>query len=405
MSARKVLVVGGYRIFPAMTGGMLRTTAIARALARMGCNVTVYALAGRREDYRHRGEAVGRHLRTPIEARLVMETHVGPVTGLAQAVSRRLGLPRFWQYALLRLGLVPRRLRELLREADIVLCDSPLAPPVPGPWSGKPHFLISHNLEFALLRQGNAVERRFAPWMERIERAAPARYRDILVCSQQERDFFHACAGGAGRQLPLLRNGVDAQAYTPLAGDRRRLREELGIAEDEWLLIFTASAWTPNVEALETLRAFCREEAAFLAERRLRFVAVGSVCAAPCREGPFLATGGVAAVVPYLAAADVALNPVVRGSGSNVKIFEYVAAGLPVISTAFGVRGTEFAPDRDYLPYEPGRLRAALERLLASGTREQWRERAAQVLARHIRSIDMQELVRDALGARPEFRG
>ena len=42
------------------------------------------------------------------------------------------------------------------------------------------------------------------------------------------------------------------------------------------------------------------------------------------------------------AATEIALNPMVSGSGSNIKMFEYLAAGLPVVSTAFGARG---APD------------------------------------------------------------
>ncbi|MEQ1883316.1 MAG: hypothetical protein ABL878_20375 [Burkholderiales bacterium] len=40
-----------------------------------------------------------------------------------------------------------------------------------------------------------------------------------------------------------------------------------------------------------------------------------------------------------LAAADAGMNPVTAGGGSNVKVPAYLALGLAVISTAFGVRG------------------------------------------------------------------
>jgi glycosyltransferase involved in cell wall biosynthesis len=36
---------------------------------------------------------------------------------------------------------------------------------------------------------------------------------------------------------------------------------------------------------------------------------------------------------------NVALNPMVSGSGTNLKMLDYMAAGLPVISTAVGARG------------------------------------------------------------------
>jgi glycosyltransferase involved in cell wall biosynthesis len=40
-----------------------------------------------------------------------------------------------------------------------------------------------------------------------------------------------------------------------------------------------------------------------------------------------------------LAAADVALNPMVTGGGSNLKVLEYFAAGVPVVTTLTGARG------------------------------------------------------------------
>ena len=40
-----------------------------------------------------------------------------------------------------------------------------------------------------------------------------------------------------------------------------------------------------------------------------------------------------------LQAADVALNPITGGSGLNIKMLEYFAYGVPVISTTFGARG------------------------------------------------------------------
>jgi glycosyltransferase involved in cell wall biosynthesis len=38
-----------------------------------------------------------------------------------------------------------------------------------------------------------------------------------------------------------------------------------------------------------------------------------------------------------------------NGSGSNLKLIEYAAAGLPIISTEFGVRGTRFETGVHYI--------------------------------------------------------
>jgi hypothetical protein len=391
----------GYRIFPPSTGGNVHSTTIARALARMGHQVLVYCLAGRREDY-SKGFS-NSILRRQIEPGLEEEINLGAGFGLLQTLFRRLGVPRIWQFELLRRGLIPRRLKVALEQADIIVSDFPFCPPVPGPWSDKPWFMISHELEFRLFQQGGALERLFAGWMRFIEQAAPRRYRDIFVCAQEDRDFFRANDPGGRLKLPYIRCGVDSRTYIAAPGVRERVRAELGLTAQDWLLVFSGSRYGPNVEALEELKAFCRAEAHFLADNHLYFLALGSMTPAPMRDGALIVTGPVPEVVPYFAAADAGLNPITRGSGSNIKLFEYLVARLPVISTMFGVRGTELKPEIDFLPFNPGELKSALRRFLEIRTRGQWQDHASQVLARHFRFCDIQELVKDAVAQLPEF--
>jgi glycosyltransferase involved in cell wall biosynthesis len=393
----------GYRIFPPSTGGNVHSTTIARALARMGHQVLVYCLAGRREDYSAASWFSNPVMRRQIEPGLEEEINLGAGYSLLQALFRRIGVPRVWQFELLRRGLIPRRLREALQQAEIIISDFPFCPPVPGPWSGKPWFMISHELEYRLFEQGRSIEKLFAGWMRAIEQAAPRRYRDIFVCAQEDRDFFRAHDPHGRLKLPYIRCGVDAKTYVAAPGVRERVRAELGLTSLDWLLVFSGSRFGPNVEAFEVLKAFCQKESQFLAENHLYFLALGSMAAAPSREGALIVTGPVPEVIPYFAAADAGLNPITRGSGSNVKLFEYLVARLPVISTPFGVRGTELIPEIDFLSFAPGELKAALKQFLEIRNREQWQNYADQVLARHFRFCDIQELVKDAVGQLPEF--
>ncbi len=82
--------------------------------------------------------------------------------------------------------------------------------------------------------------------------------------------------------------------------------------------------------------------------RRSRFAICGGVGGAI--DGDALARRGIgnvrvtgtlddAARREYLGAADVAVNPMFSGSGTNIKMFDFMAAGLPVISTPTGARG------------------------------------------------------------------
>jgi glycosyltransferase involved in cell wall biosynthesis len=88
--------------------------------------------------------------------------------------------------------------------------------------------------------------------------------------------------------------------------------------------------------------------------------------------------GEVRDVLPYLHAADLALCPLRTGSGTSLKTIEYLAAGLPLVTTAFGVRGLDVVPgveaevcDLQDMPARSGALAAdpARRALLARGAR------------------------------------
>lgn len=398
--AKRILILSGLRIFPPQTGGHLRSTAIARALARQGHEVRVYSLAGRREDY-------GRGLRVltqDIEPRLTEETDLGLFEGLLQTLARRLRIPRVWQYGLIARGWVPRGLKRHLVEVEVVLCDLPYVPRVPGPWSSKPWLLISHNLEHRLLALGSPRERRFVGWMRGVESRAPRTFDDILPCAPEDQQFFreHDVAGGCA--LPIVGSAVDGQAYVQPPAVRAAVRASLGLDDDERLIVFSGSRFGPNLQPLADLKAFCASEAAFLARHRLRFLVLGSIEPAAYREGAIIATGRVDEVIPYFAAADAGFNPVTTGSGANVKLFEYLAARLPVLSTRFGVRGTELQPGIDYLEFDTDTLKACLADFSGQRSPAEWRAHAAQVWARHRHYADMDEVVRRATAVLAAFR-
>jgi hypothetical protein len=399
---KNIVLVSGNRIAPAATGGQVHSIGIARALARIGHSVHIFSTAGRREDYRAQKFRGGMTMESVIEPRLKESTHLGLTFGIMQALARRLDYPRVWQHHMLAWGIIPKRLKQALQEADIVLSDLPYCPPIPGPWRGKPWYLISHNLEHKLLEQGSPRQRRFASWMRGVEAAAPQNYTDIFACAEDDRAFFQAHDSQSRLTLPMIRCGVDPNLYSFSIGMRSQMRAKLGLSDGDWVLVFSGSGFAPNVEALREIKEFCRAEAEFMARSRVFILVIGSVSSEAYRDGALIVTGPVPEVLPYFAASDAGLNMVTRGSGSNVKLFEYLAARLPVISTVFGVRGTELTAFEDYLPCSRNDLREVIQSFIGSD-RVFWRTKAEGVWHRHKRSCDIQDLVNDAISALPAF--
>lgn len=61
---------------------------------------------------------------------------------------------------------------------------------------------------------------------------------------------------------------------------------------------------------------------------------------------------------------DLAINPMFHGSGTNLKMFEYMAAALPVVSTRLGARGIEADNTKHLLISEPDNFKNNIIQLL-----------------------------------------
>jgi glycosyltransferase involved in cell wall biosynthesis len=149
-----------------------------------------------------------------------------------------------------------------------------------------------------------------------------------------------------------------------------------------------------------------RERADFLARRRIHVLVVGNIIREPMRLPGFTATGRVEVVEPYFAAADAALNPMWSGAGTNVKMCEFIATRLPILTTPFGARGfaiddgrTGFLFERDTLEAVMAHVRARLD-----DDPDGLRALAAAAYAENEGAIDMYACVRGLVQAIAEGR-
>jgi glycosyltransferase involved in cell wall biosynthesis len=80
-----------------------------------------------------------------------------------------------------------------------------------------------------------------------------------------------------------------------------------------------------------------------------------------------------------MGAVDVALNPVTSGSGTNLKMLHYAAAGVPIVSTPFGARGLALQDPRDlWLSPEAAFAEKARELLALAPSERDVRTRSAR---------------------------
>jgi glycosyltransferase involved in cell wall biosynthesis len=147
---------------------------------------------------------------------------------------------------------------------------------------------------------------------------------------------------GAGPKFTVVPQGFDGGL---LDFDRARLRQRtrasLGLVPDEIGIVFVGGPAEHNRDAVR----FLEEEVMPHLRRPARLLIAGRCSDRERRQAGgdprIQRLGYVEDLRSLFAAGDVAVNPVRYGAGSNIKVAEYLAAGLPVVSTRVGMRGYE----------------------------------------------------------------
>jgi glycosyltransferase involved in cell wall biosynthesis len=150
-----------------------------------------------------------------------------------------------------------------------------------------------------------------------------------------------------GTEIITIENGVEPKVET-LPADCSMVKKMFA---GRPVIVFVGSAHKPNIDALQFIIDT-------LAPRLpdCYFAIVGSVCAALQRSLPsnvlFFGTLHEEYKDVLLRIADIAVNPMFSGSGSNLKLAEYFAYRLPVVTTPIGARGYKIKNSREAIVCE-----------------------------------------------------
>lgn len=179
-----------------------------------------------------------------------------------------------------------------------------------------------------------------------------------IDASRMRRDF-------GINKVTSVPTGVDVEFYAPPA-------ESPAVAE----MVFSGSMdWLPNVDAVEF---FLTDVFPLIREKlpNATFTIAGRspdarVLKASDGVAGVTVTGKVADMRPYLWGSRLSVVPIRIGGGTRLKIYECMAAGLPVVSTTVGAEGLSYKDREDiFLADDPADLAAACLRLLTDeGTR------------------------------------
>jgi glycosyltransferase involved in cell wall biosynthesis len=250
--------------------------------------------------------------------------------------------------------LSPTQLRQVVDKAQIIQVEHPWLFESALRLAGeKPIVYVAHNVEADLWEARARKKSPFPKLASRpreVEQEAVRHASVIIAMSEMDADTLSSEYSADPKRIYIIPNGVDLhtrQLATPV--EKVMARQRLGL-DSRPALLFIGSDHYPNKEALGYIRSWQSQLGPKLG---IQFIVVGTVGLGTRSTEHMLITGFVEDVADYLKAADIALNPLVSGSGTSLKAVEYLACGLPTITTPLGIRGLELADNRDVLIGNP----------------------------------------------------
>lgn len=261
--------------------------------------------------------------------------------------------------------LTPRYLEALehsARHANAVVACHPYPLKVIEAVSDKPLWYEAQDVEYMLKRGVIPKTERGLQIIEEvheIEQRCCEKASLIMTCSEADRDHLAELYGVDPSSMHVVPNGADTTRTTFVPRARaRQLKRQLGLT-GEFLALFIGSWHQPNLDAIEVILSLAGEHS------DVQFLIVGSSCGA-FTDRPHSANVGFFGVADdstmqlVIGAADLALNPMGGGSGTNLKMLDYAAAGIPILSTEVGLRGLTFQPESDVFVADIGGFSAGI---------------------------------------------
>jgi len=344
----KILWVKHGKLLPVDTGGKIRTYNILRHLASRHDVTLISSYSGKQTP------AYDRELRQHFPNSIVI------CTGAPEDSD---GIVKQGVHYIARAGsLVPyavskftdREVRRIVkrkldsRQFDVAICDF-LAVSLNFPKQlNTPTVLFQHNVEASIWQRQAECEKHWlkklvftieAAKMRRYEATAMKRFHHLVAVSEIDRKLMISVHP---QNITVVPTGVDLQQF--------RAADNSPVSSHE-VLFLGSMDWEANVDAVTY---FCEKVWPRILSKipDAKFRIVGrdphpSVKKLACDSVEV--TGTVSSVIDYLKSAAVVVVPLRIGGGTRLKIYEAMAMGKAIVSTAIGAEGLDVHDGKDII--------------------------------------------------------
>lgn len=210
----------------------------------------------------------------------------------------------------------------------------------------------SHNCEYLLKK--DSLKKTFIGGIllfltKRIEMSACKKSDLVIACSEENKESFKKLYKIRDEKICVLPNSIDMEEIKPATEEEKeKAKKKLGLKNKKTIL-FVGTYYGPNNEALDfIIRDLSRmKDYTFLIAGNINLHFQKEYLNKKINNIKFYGKVNWKKLSLLYKASDLAINPMFNGSGINIKMLDYMAAGIPVITTPVGVRGVREAKDNE----------------------------------------------------------
>ena len=331
----KITVVTTYPIYPPRGGGQNRVFYLYKELAK-SMTVEVICLVENGQKYR-RAQVAPNLFEIRVPKSLSHEAK-------EQAMQAKVNIP-ITDIAMLYIcdetPLFKEAIQTSYKTSKQLIATQPYTYHICKSITSNPIIHDSQNVEYILKKQmlkDTPNSQKLLNRLYKVEREACKDSLFTAVCTFDDAKSMQELYQFDIKKAVVVPNGVDLDTVPYISAEQREQIQNQYNLQEEKIVLFIGSYHQPNIDAVKEI---------FNIAVKLplhKFIVLGGVA------NYFVSSTkpdnvGFAGVVTdkekeiYLSIASVAINPMLTGSGTNLKMLDYMANGIPVVSTHVGARG------------------------------------------------------------------
>jgi glycosyltransferase involved in cell wall biosynthesis len=257
--------------------------------------------------------------------------------------------------------------KKLMTESDIIIFSHPYLFPLAKYINNHSKVIYeSHNVEYLLkkiyLNNSNWNNKLFSN-----EKNCCAFSNLIFTTSEEDKTNLLEIYNLDPKKIAIAPNGVDTQQIQYISNNERIKQKKLCTLENTHTILFVGSWHPPNLEALKFIVKDLLPKL-----NNTKLLLVGSIKDYYLSEvgnlpENVLTFGVVDELEKYeiYKLADIAINPMFSGSGTNLKMLDYFSAGIPVVTTETGARGLMIEHNKEAVICSPDTMLQSILQLMS----------------------------------------